>query len=123
MRGVNLQVPMPENQEALWAVEFWRCVDGDISKMDGARANGSPMMRKIAREEGAPEEIIYLSMIESGLSPYATSWAKAVGLWQFIKGTGQMYGLAWTTGKMSAVIPKATRAAMRHLKDPLQRAW
>jgi membrane-bound lytic murein transglycosylase D len=38
-----------------------------------------PMMRQILRENGIPEELIYLSMIESGFSPNAYSRAKAVG--------------------------------------------
>lgn len=77
-----------------------------------------PMMKAIFREEGVPEELVTLSMVESGLNPVARSWAKAVGLWQFVKGTGALYGLkgnSWYEERRD--FEKATHAAARHLKD------
>lgn len=52
-----------------------------------------PIMKKILKENGLPEDLIYIALIESGFSSTAQSWASAVGYWQFIKGTGKRYGM------------------------------
>jgi membrane-bound lytic murein transglycosylase D len=75
------------------------------------------MAKRIFREEGVPEDIAWLGQVESAWKVRARSWASAVGLWQFIPGTGLRYGLrqtAWIDERSS--YEKATRASARYLK-------
>lgn len=77
-----------------------------------------PMMKKTLREEGLPEDLVYVALIESGFSSSARSHANAVGHWQFIRGTGRAYGLRINSvldERRDAV--KATRSAAKYLKS------
>jgi len=76
------------------------------------------MIRGKLRERGMPEDLLYLSMIESGFNPTAKSHASAVGLWQFIEGTAKRYDLRVDSYVDERRHPeKSTDAALDYLQD------
>lgn len=77
-----------------------------------------PMIRDRLQVASMPTDLVYLALIESGYSNTAVSRSRAVGMWQFMRGTGKEYGLridSWVDERRDPV--KATGAALRFLSD------
>ena len=116
--GAVFDFPIDLNDKVLaWVHLFTTSKRGFMERTLSRASQYLPMVRQIFAEEGVPQDLAYLAVIESGYINSASSYAKAVGMWQFMRSTGRIYGLggnAWVEERRDPV--KATRAAARYLR-------
>ncbi|MEN8106454.1 MAG: LysM peptidoglycan-binding domain-containing protein [Pseudomonadota bacterium] len=116
---------LPGKQQA--AVKRRAAIYGNnASQVERIFKRGEPYLAYIQNEvhkRGFPAEITLLPFVESGYDPFAYSRGRAAGLWQFIPGTGKMYGLTqdwWYDGRRDVIA--STQAALNYL-DWLQKKF
>jgi membrane-bound lytic murein transglycosylase D len=76
-----------------WIGEFQTTRREEFQSLLHRRGVFEPLIRRKLRERDMPEDLLFLAMMESGLSPRAVSHVSAVGLWQFMGPTAEQFGL------------------------------
>jgi membrane-bound lytic murein transglycosylase D len=117
--GIQREVPLNFNNRVKGFIDYFTITDRDYTKEVFGRIHlYFPIIEKKLAEYGLPDELKYLSIVESGLNPRARSRAGAIGLWQFIYGTARVYNLKIDWYIDERMDPeKSTDAACRYLKN------
>jgi membrane-bound lytic murein transglycosylase D len=115
----NISIPIVFNDAVEHYIRYFTTTKKDLFKRWLKRKKRyAPLVKEILSEQGLPEDLVYLAMIESGFNLHAYSPMKAAGPWQFIPETGRRYGLVvnhWVDERRD--IRKSTIAAARYLQE------
>ena len=115
----QFDIPVTYNKKVQkWVKYFQTRGKPSLTKWISRSSRYKRIMQRTLKRKGLPQDLFYIAMIESGLSPRATSHAQAVGYWQFIRPTAHRYGLRvnwWLDERRD--FSKSTIAAASYLGD------
>ena len=117
LKSIEADIPLHYSEAVKQHIQFYTVRRRDYARrMLNRSTKYFPIFEEYLARYEMPDELKYLSIVESGLHPNAVSHAAAVGLWQFIYSTGKTYGLKsdwYTDDRMNP--EKATEAACQFL--------
>ena len=116
--SISKDVQLDYNEYVQAEIDNYLTQRSDISREIGLARYYFPIYEKAFREAGIPDEIKYLSIVESQLNPNAVSRVGATGPWQFMSSTARIYGLTmdeYTDERRDPV--QSSYAAAAYLKD------
>ena len=119
--SIKKDIPLDYNEYVQGYIDIYMHNREEMAHVLGLTKYYFPIYEKAFRDAGIPEEIKYLSIVESKLDPYAVSRVGATGPWQFMFTTAKLYGLNidnYVDDRRDPI--QASYAAAAYLKDAYQ---